>query len=133
MCFIVCSIVRFIMCSIVCGFYRVDFYYGHFIVGILLYLVALLSMRINYRTNYCINYCALYHSLYCIQDLLWRFYCADYGTDDIALIIYSFVRILLYQSIMVVHSIVCSAIHSIVCGIYCGDSIVRIIMQIVQL
>lgn len=61
---IMCSIMRFIMCSIVCRFYYVDFYHGNSIMGILLYLVALLPVRCPLYANYCANYCVLYYANY---------------------------------------------------------------------
>ena len=50
-CTIVCSIVCSIVGSIVCKFYCVNFYHGHSIVDILLYLVVLLPVRCLFCAN----------------------------------------------------------------------------------
>ena len=51
--FIVYFIIRFIMYSILCGFYYMNFYYKHFIMDILLYLIALLPVHSIMYGIYC--------------------------------------------------------------------------------
>ena len=76
-------------------FYRADYYAD----------CAALIIQIHHDYVLC---GALCRTLYCVRDLSWKFYCVDYHADCVASIVYSFVWILLYKSIVLLYKFHCA-------------------------